>query len=218
MLNKTNMNNNNDTGTYSLIQDLETVKKQEEALREQIKILEAQVQKNLARGTKVGMNPLTAADTLSTRIERFLQNGPATSSVLAKELNEQLPAIRAEMRLLRNAKKITNAGTEAAPRWNLKLDEKKVSTKDIQTNVLRLITGTPLSFAELVIATGIRGGLVQGALVEIRRSGIEIHNFGTKARARYFVMPPNYLDARLAPKPVKTPSHGVPLVQKVESE
>jgi hypothetical protein len=70
-----------------------------------------------------------------------------------------------------------------------------------------------------VIATGIRGGLVQGALVEIRRSGIEIHNFGTKARARYFVMPPNPLDARLAPK--KTPSNGVPVLaqdQKGESE
>lgn len=219
--------------TMDIVYNLETVKKENEAAKKEatealklakaaedhIKMLEAQVKKNLARGTK-DMHPLvkeeTAALPLSGRILEALGHGPLTSSALAKQLSEGLPKVQAETRTLRNAKKITNAGTEAAPRWNLKLDEKKATSKEIQTSVMRLITGTPMSFAELVIATGIRGGLVQGALVEIRRSGIEIHNFGTKARARYFVMPPNTLDARLAPKPLpgkaKTPSGGVPVV------
>ena len=189
------------TNTYSedaaiIMQNLQTVKKQTEDL-------EIQLKQVLARGTgDVTAQAKEVTATLASRLEELLKFKPHTLDELAKAT--KLPAIKLmnDLKTFKSEKKVSNVGTEIRPRYFWKVGANP-GTKETQDAVLRLISDTPLSFAEICVATGTKGSLVQGALVEIRRSGAQVQNYGTKTRARYFILPANAIDARLEPKPKK---------------
>ena len=65
----------------------------------------------------------------------------------------------------------------------------KTTTRELNDHVARLITYTPMTFAQLLAATGARRGRVSGALVEVQKTRSDWKNLGDERTYRWFLPP-----------------------------
>ncbi len=169
--------------------------------QEQIQELEAKLR--LVRGTrelempKAEPLPEPKPVNLADRVEACLRERVMTLEDLAKTLAE--PTGRIAKALTSVKEHIRNVGTSDRPRWTWRIGDDSTSA-ELNALVRRLISDQPLTTAEIVQATGARPARVNGAIVAIQRSGDRIWDMGTPARGRWFLVPADARDARLAPK------------------
>lgn len=165
------------------------------SLREQVDELEKKLR--MARGTG-DFAPMRAETqpTLDEQIEQLLRHEILTTTAIAKVLG--VPVGKVTEFLKKKRSQVANLGSPDQARWSWRIGD-KATTKEIYDLVERLITDSPMSFREVVSASGVRDGLVQGALIEIRRARTDILNLGTQARGRWFI-PARAKPAHLTPK------------------
>lgn len=197
MLNDDKITQDNKIETYS--GEFETTGAVLSSLREQIDELEKKLR--MARGTgDVTAQAETAAKrqptTIEEQVERLLRHEILTTSAISKAL--AIPVGKVTEILKRKRPQIANLGSPDQARWSWRIGDKS-TTKEIYDLVERLISDSPMSFREIVSASGVRDGLVQGALIEIRRARTDILNLGTQARGRWFI-PAKARPAHLTPK------------------
>lgn len=179
--------------------DLEHTKASIASLSEQVNELEAKVR--LARGTgNVAGEAATAvaeakpsAATLVEQVEVLLRQQIMTTDELARAVGQPRDRVLAALKSVRA--KVHNLGAPDRARWSWRLGN-EARPADLRALVERLISHAPMEFRDLVTATGAREGLIQGHLVEIRKTK-PVVDLGTPGRARWFLMPEGARDARL---------------------
>lgn len=175
------------------------------AMKEQI----AELQKQLARGTrdvtetaaKVTKTTPAEPETVAQKVETLLRIKPMGIAEVARTLHLAVGKITHEIKVARLAKKIYNVGQADDPRWTWRVGT-DTSAKELQAAIIKLISETPLTFQQVCSATGARDSVVQGALVEIRRTKT-VYNMGTQKKGRWFMLPETAVTARLDPKAAK---------------
>lgn len=222
------LNNGNDNGNDTQTQDFDAASEitrpgrhvqltddfyanQMEELKERIAQLERQALSIKARGTgdvteqaaraKEAAVKEEPAKTLAEQIQSLLQGRPMSADEIARVLHVQIGKVLHEIKVAKASKKIYNIGQPDHPRWFWRVGPHATS-KDVKDAVAKLISDMPMSFAQICVATGIKGSLVQGALIELRRTK-DVKNLGTKTKGRYFMLPETALDGKLAPKSPK---------------
>lgn len=173
--------------------------------------LEAQAtrtQRRMARGTG-DYAPTAEATTPNARpapqvaseadlegdLERILRAQPISAADSALLLGVSVARVAAQFRLFRRARKIVNAGTHERPLWSWWLGD-DVSTTEIVIKVEQLLRIRPMTLAELVGIVGARRNRVSGALVILRRHGVQIDNSGNNWRAVWSIASPLRKSAR----------------------
>ena len=109
--------------------------------------------------------------TLEQRIMTALlgDNAPFSFPALCKMVESTPGRVSSCMRELRKAGRVYNMGTEDHPRWIGVIGD-KTSTPELNDWVKRLVSLAPMSFAQLLAATGARRGRVSGAIVQLQRN------------------------------------------------
>lgn len=95
------------------------------------------------------------------------------------------------MRKLAREHKVYNIGTENHPRWCWVIGDKS-SPAELNEQVYRLTSAAPLTFNQLLAATGARRGRVSGAIVHMQRDpkiAPRIENLGNGRVFVWFVRP-----------------------------
>lgn len=132
----------------------------------------------LARGTADVQTAATKAveaaaktPTLEQRIMSALlgADAPMTFPVLCKAIGSPPSRVSACMKDLRKHGRVYNMGTEDHPRWIGVIGD-ATTTPELNAWVRRLVQLAPLSFAQLLAATGARRGRVSGAIVQLQRN------------------------------------------------
>lgn len=128
--------------------------------------------------------------TLQTQIEQALrgEHAPMSMTALAKEIGVGVGKVAACMRELKRKGCVYNLGTEDHPCWIWVVGD-KTATRELNDHVARLITYTPMTFAQLLAATGARRGRVSGALVEVQKTRSDWKNLGDDRTYRWFLPP-----------------------------
>ncbi len=170
------------------------------SLREQVEELEKKLR--LARGTGDVWVEATAAvaslppATVEELVERLLRRDIMTTAALSRAIG--VPVTRVQEAIRQKRPQVHNLGSPDQARWSWRIGD-KASTAEVNALVERLISDSPMTFREICQASGVREGLVQGALVEIRRARKDILNLGTPNRGRWFI-PAHARPAHLPPK------------------
>jgi hypothetical protein len=141
-------------------------------MREQLE----QAVKRLARGTSdIAAQAAKAVEaakpqTLEQRIMNALLSvdAPMTFPVLCKATGSTPGRVSSSMSELRKARRVYNMGTEDHPRWIGVIGD-STSTPELNAWVKRLVSLAPMTFAQLIAATGARRGRVSGAIVQLQR-------------------------------------------------
>jgi hypothetical protein len=143
----------------------------------------------LARGTDKS-KPLARPQTLVQQIEQALrgEGAPMSIAALAKDIDVTIDRVTACMRELKKAGRIYNMGTEDHPCWIWIIGD-ATPTRELNDHVARLITYQPMTFAQLLAATGARRGRVSGALVEVQKTRKDWKNLGDERTYRWFLPP-----------------------------
>lgn len=94
---------------------------------------------------------------------------PFTFGALCKAVDAKPGSVVNCMRELKREHAVYNLGTEDHPRWIGVIGD-KTSTAELNAWVRRLVELAPLSFAQLLAATGARRGRVSGAIVQLQRN------------------------------------------------
>lgn len=132
----------------------------------------------LARGTgdvqteaAAAVATIAAPKSLAEKIEAVLRgpDAPLTFGALCKAVGSTAGRCSTCMRELRKANKVYNLGTEDHPRWIWIVGD-ETSTPDLNAHVARLVTLLPMTFSQLMAATGARRGRVSGAIVQLQRN------------------------------------------------
>lgn len=141
----------------------------------------------LARGTDK-IKAIAKPKTLQGQIEEALRSkdAPMSMASLAKLIDTSIGRVSACMRELKKAGKVYNMGTEDHPCWIWIVGD-ETATRDLNDHVARLITFTPMTFAQLLAATGARRGRVSGALVEVQKTRKDWQNLGDDRTYRWFL-------------------------------
>lgn len=168
------------------------------SLREQVEELEKKLR--MARGTgDVTAEAAAAAHrpaTLEEQVEGLLRREIMTTAEVARTLS--VPASRVLEVIRKSRARVANLGSPDQARWTWRVGD-KATTAEIHALVERLISDSPMTFREICQASGVREGLVQGALIEIRRARTDILNLGTQSKGRWFI-PTKARPAHLAAK------------------
>lgn len=116
------------------------------------------------------VEPKVEPETLEQAITRVLlgESAPMTFAPLCRAVNASPGRVSATMREMRKSKRVYNLGSEDHPRWIAIIGD-KTSAAELNAWVKRLLTLTPMTFAQLLAATGARRGRVSGALVQLQR-------------------------------------------------
>ena len=152
----------------------------------------AQVNKEQTMTQEAGVVETKAA-TLAEQIEQHLRRRIMTTPELSRAVGVPVDEVTAQLKTMRG--KVTNLGTPSHARWSWRVGS-DATPQELRSLIERLIQFQPMEFRELVHATGARDGLVQGHLVEIRKTN-DVLDFGTPGRARWFLMPGKVRNARL---------------------
>lgn len=184
--------------------ELENIEATLAALRERANALTLEATKlekfvKAARGSRDVTKEAAAARalTLPEQIEVELRRQIMTTEALARAIGAPAASVVEALKSVR--RRVADIGTQEQARWTWRLVEGQATTEEVRVLVERLITDQPMTFQDLVRATGLREGLIQGALVDIRRVRQEILDLGTKHRARWF-LPIHARPAYLGPK------------------
>jgi hypothetical protein len=157
------------------------------------------LRQKLARGTREIKAPvLKAIPPIGQTLEVMLSEGILSTVDLQKRLG--IPLNRVQTMLVEPIKteKIYNLGTEERPAWTWRIGE-SCTAQELDKVVRKLISYRPMYLLELVAAIGARPARISAAIVAIQRSGAPIWNFGTTGRARWLLVGPEAIDARLQP-------------------
>jgi hypothetical protein len=101
-------------------------------------------------------------------LDRFLQSQePMSEQQLAKAFQAPEDEINQLARALETEDKIVNLGPEKEPRWAWK-PGKGASPEDLTECVVKLITARPMTWRELMHATGASHGRLSGALTRAK--------------------------------------------------
>lgn len=116
----------------------------------------------------------------AARLEIALRHGPVT----LERLTEAVPRAKM-MPLLRQWQRegrVCNLGTDLQPRlmWVVGDDSQP---HELQAAIERLLRDRPMTFQQLIEATGARRARVSGCIVQLQRTGAKIVNLGTPTRA-----------------------------------
>lgn len=153
----------------------------------------------LARGTGDVTAEAEAAKTKPTpnkmksienQIEQALrsEHAPMSIAALAKMIAAPVGKVAAAMRELKRANRVHNLGTEDHPCWIWIVGD-NTPTRELNDHVARLISHQPLTFAQLMAATGARRGRLSGALVEVQKTREDWLNLGDERTYRWFLPP-----------------------------
>lgn len=104
-----------------------------------------------------------------------------------------------ELKNLRKQERVANMGSVDSPLWTLRMGD-HTSTRELTAEVKRLIMEKPMSTHELIEVTGARLSRVSGALVHLQRTEQQLLNLGTARRAKWFLVRPDVVLAKLQPK------------------
>ena len=139
--------------------------------------------------------PLTVPDVgeaapLALRIENTLRRGPRTFSEIAADLDD-VPEGRLHkaFQSMRRSGKVWNIGDDTQPRWVWRIGD-DVDTRVLRAYVELLCRIRPMTWAELVDATGASPNRVKGVCTDLRRRTDDpVRDFGTSTRAVYYFPP-----------------------------
>lgn len=178
-----------------LVGELENVEATLAAARERAVALAKEVDEleqkfRIARGTERDVEapppaPKPKPLTLVGRIEEQLRRQIMTTGQLAKALGESEERVFTAIRTVRP--KVVNLGSPERARWSWRVGS-DVPAPELRALIERLLMDQPMSFRDIIQATGAREGLIQGALVDIRRARTDIYDLGTPSRARWFIL------------------------------
>ena len=167
-----------------------------EQYQAQLAALNEKVAKALARGTGE-ISPIVLS--LTDRIHVYLKDHSADLRALAKALDANAEEVEGALHDLQKEGRIANVGLVSVPMWSAIVGD-GVTTQELNTIVLRLISERPMTVKELTAATGARLSRVGGAVVHAQRVAAVIDVEPAQRAGRYYIVPPNARDARLAAK------------------
>lgn len=130
--------------------------------------------------------PPAPARDLRAELEAALRARPSSLTELARTLHVPVNHVVIALRGLRKAGRVYNVGTAEAPRWTWVVGDDG-PMPELAATVEALIRDRPMTFAELLAATGARRGRVSGVIVALQRGGAAIENRGDPRRARWFL-------------------------------
>lgn len=193
----------------NIISELEHIEAVISAARDRAKALQAEVDRleqslKLARGTGDQVEAAQHAVQMArppilARMESVLREAPMDAEALSRALGDAPARVAEVLQSAATSGLVYNVGRADKPVWTWRIGPGS-GPATIRGAVMRLISYQPMTFSELKAATGCSDNQVQGALIEIRRKVPLIHNLGTHAKARYFILPEDALDAKLQPK------------------
>lgn len=194
------------TQVISLEERVKALRKEAEELEKKVKLAKGTGDVQEQAQEAVRLATATRPATLVEQIETHLRQKFMSPEELSRAIGVSTDKVVAAVKTVKT--KVHNLGTRDRPRWTWKLDN-AAEPKDLRALVERLISYAPMEFRQIVEATGVRDGLIQGHMVEIRKLH-DVFDMGTPGRARWFMMPPNARNARLQVKKRKpTPAGGV---------
>lgn len=130
--------------------------------------------------------------TTAEHIEHTLRtHGILSESALARTLGLSGRKLADEMSKLARAHKVYNIGSANHPRWCWVVGDKSTPA-ELNAQVYRLTSASPLTFQQLEAATGARRGRVSGAIVAMQRNpkiAKRIENLGNGRVFVWFVRP-----------------------------
>lgn len=149
------------------------------------------------------------------RIEVALTEQSLSTQQLAKIVGVSIEKTAEIIKTLRSADKIYNVGYEDSAIWTWKIGN-DTDTPTLVSVVRRLLSERPMWARDLVRATGAKESRVQGAIVEVQRTGKVIDLSGGGHAKKYFLISDTVFDATLPPKKVdgKVIRHGEPRVPR----
>lgn len=118
----------------------------------------------------------------ATELQRLLRAAPMSVADAALALGIPVAHAAQAMRSLRRGNHVVNVGSTDEPRWSWVLGD-ECSTTDLTAKVEQLIRLRPMTLAELQAATGARRNRISGAIVLLRRHGVQVVNRGNGWRA-----------------------------------
>lgn len=122
----------------------------------------------------------------AAELETALREKPRSVAELARAVGQPAGHVSIAMRALKKAGRVYNIGTSDAPRWTWVIGD-ETSQPELAAAVTALIRDRPMTFGELMAATGARRGRVSGVIVGLQRGGAGIENRGDPRRARWFL-------------------------------
>lgn len=143
----------------------------------------------IARGTRGGVARPEPAAPLPERIDAALREGPMPTDELARKTGAAPDEVSSAIEVLRGAGRCTNVGSATEARW-CRVPGDGASTQEINDHVRRILMDRPMTWLEIAAATGARQGRISGAIVRLQEDAtIRVVNLGTRARARWFIVP-----------------------------
>lgn len=140
--------------------------------------------------TPIPFTEVGEAAPLAARIESCLRRGPKTFSEIAADLDDVPEGRLAKaFQAMRRGGRVWNIGDDTAPRWVWVIGD-DVDTRVLRAYVELLCRIRPMTWAELVEATGANPNRVKGVCTDLRRRTDDpVRDFGTSTRAVYFFPP-----------------------------
>lgn len=102
-----------------------------------------------------------------------------------KDLVEQARQLRLQAEELEKQARFARGTSDVTAEVALIGDE--MPTGALLALVQTLITDKPLTFQELLEATGARDNRVKGVLMRLQREGVKVVNLGSQTKARWFI-------------------------------
>ncbi len=130
---------------------------------------------------------------LKDEVEKALRVRPMTITELAAHMGEvgfQVvgPILAELVGSLAKAGHLWNTGSAEVPRWVWILGD-GCAAKDLRVITHALLQERPMTFGELLTATGARETRVYGILANLRRQGKPLVHLGDKTNGRWFLVP-----------------------------
>lgn len=127
---------------------------------------------------------------LRAEVEAALRTRPMTVTELSAHLGEKANGkdISEMIVVLNGEKRLWNTGSSEVPRWVWILGD-QAPAGELRTMVHALLQERPITFGELLTATGARETRVYGILANLRRQGKPLVHLGEKTRGKWFLVP-----------------------------
>lgn len=165
--------------------------KASEAARElERQAAELRAKLGLVRGTRRDVRPRTPTPPRGTpkpTVEAVLRHRVATAAEIATEVGLPVGVISAELAAAKKRGRVVDLGVG----WSWVVGDEG-PTAELNDLVVRLVSARPMTFPELIAATGAREKRVSGAIVRIQRDdklSRRFENQGTGSRARWYLRP-----------------------------
>ncbi len=128
--------------------------------------------------------------TLEEQIEEALRgpDAPLSAADLSRILGVTEAKVSAALQTLREVGKLYNLGTETDPMWWWIIGEEATAT-EVNDTVVRLISRMPMTFKQLMSATGCRRTRVSAGLIEMQKHRKDWKNLGTDKQYVWFLPP-----------------------------